>query len=285
MHKDCFQCDYKQVSKISEFLSIDQSIEEELNKKVKTYLEHCDMTKTNPEIMADIWKIIAITIQNNNPYKEIKSYYNHFLFSLLPEIKEYIHDDLSLALKVAIAANLIDFSAKDKISKQYITDILFSAKDLRLSIDDSKELFQTIEKSQTLLYLGDNCGEIVLDKLFLTMLKNKYRHLHIYYGVRGYPIVNDVTLEDADEVNMHEVAKVISNGDGSLGTVLSRCEQSFQNLFHQVDIVACKGQGNYEGLMGCSKENLFFLFMSKCQLVAKLSKTNILDIVCMKNNT
>ena len=186
---------------------------------------------------------------------------------------------------MTIAANLIDFSAKDKISKNDIKNILFKANQLNLTIDDSQELFQAMQKSRTILYLGDNCGEIVLDKLFLTMLKEKYNHLDIYYVVRGEPIVNDVTIEDANEVNMQEIAKVISNGDGSLGTVLSRCDKIFKKIFQDADIVICKGQGNYEGLLNCAKENLFFLFMSKCYLVAKSSNTNVSDIVCMKNKT
>lgn len=283
MHQTCFQCDIKQMLKISEFLTLDETIENQLIDKTNEYLLKCDMTKTNPEIMAGIWEIVNTILGNNNPYQKIKSYYNQFMISLLKDLEQYINNDLNTALKVAIAANLIDFSAKDKISLDEIKYTLFTAKNLNLAIDDSKKLFRTLQNSTILLYLGDNCGEIVLDKLLLKMIKNEYPHLDIYYGVRGKPIVNDVTIDDATEVKMDEIAKIISNEDGSLGTVLIRTSQEFQTLFNQADVVICKGQGNYEGLFDCKKENLYFLFMTKCQLVANLSHTKISDIVCLKN--
>lgn len=282
MHKDCFQCDLKQMLKISQFLSLDKELENELIERTQNYLFRCDMKKTNPEIMADIWEIVYSILGDDNPYKDIKSYYNQFLMSLLLKIEEYIDNDLYTALKVVIAANLIDFSAKDKIRKEEIENLLLNAKDLTLAKDDSQQLFDSLKTSRTLLYLGDNCGEIVLDKLLIKMLKREYPCLDVFYGVRGKPISNDVTIDDAYEVKMQEVAYVISNGDGSLGTVLSRTSLEFQNIFDKVDVVICKGQGNFEGLMNCEKENLYFLFMSKCQLVSSVSHTKVSDIVCMK---
>lgn len=285
MYKDCFQCDMKQVKKISQLLSLNQDEEDFLDKEVKTYLQNCDMTKTNPEIMGDIWKLMKEITHRKNPYQKIKSYYNHYMMSLLPQIKDYINQDLVTALKVTIAGNLIDFSAKDNINKEDIEKIIFQAKNLSLMIDDSQELFVRLKKSQTLLYLGDNCGEIVLDRLFLMMVKERYPHLQIYYGVRGKDIINDVTLDDAKEVSMQDVATVIDNGDGSLGTVLSKTSNSFQKLFWDVDIVICKGQGNYEGLMDCQKDQLYFLFMVKCVIVSKLAGVQMNSIVCQKGNT
>ena len=283
MHRDCFQCDLKQVNKISQLLSLDKKVEDQLYQDVQAYLDTCDMQKTNPEIMAELWQIMAKRTNQENPYKELKSYYNQYLLSLLPQIKNWIQGDLLTALKVTIAANLIDFSAKDKLTEEEIIQMLFKAKDLNVAVDDSHELLKQLEKSQTLLYLGDNCGEIVLDKLFLSMLKQRYPQLTIYYGVRGQAIVNDVTMEDAMQVNMRTVAKVISNGDGSLGTVLSRCDLYFQQLFKEVDVVIGKGQGNFEGLVSSDKENLYFLFMVKCPIVSGMTHTNIEDIICMKN--
>lgn len=284
MHKDCFQCDMKQVKKISQLLALHQDEEDLLDKKVKKYLQSCDMTKTNPEIMGDIWKLMEDITHRKNPYQKIKSYYNHYMMSLLPQIKDYIHQDFMTALKVTIAGNLIDFSAKDNINKEDIEKIIFQAKNLSLTIDDSQELFSRLKESRTLLYLGDNCGEIVLDRLFLMMIKERYPNLQIYYGVRGKDIVNDVTLDDAKEVSMQGVATVIDNGDGSLGTVLSKISNNFQKLFWDVDVVICKGQGNYEGLMDCQKEQLYFLFMVKCAVVSKWAGVPMNSIVCQKGS-
>ena len=284
MHKECFLCDLKQMKKVSQFLSLCQDKEDELFKQTKAYLKCCDMTKTNPEIMADIWNIVKDVTHDDDPYQDIKSFYNHYMMSLLPQIEDYIDGDIHVALKVTIAANLIDFSSKDQVTKEEIKQLLFQAKNLDLAIDDSQQFFHKLKESQSLLYIGDNCGEIVLDKLLIKMLQEKFPQLHIYYGVRGKAIVNDVTLDDARDVHMEEVATVISNEDGSLGTVLSRTSLQFQNIFQQADVVICKGQGNYEGLIGTHKEDLYFLFMAKCQIVSNMARVSLSDIVCLKNN-
>lgn len=284
MHKQCFQCDLKQVKKISHLLSLNQTTEDLLFHKVQNYLDICDMNKTNPEILGEIWKIVSQTVKNDNPYKNIKSFYNQLIMNCVSKIEMFIKDDLNLALRCAIAGNLIDFSAKDNLTSDEVKDVLFHSSSLELAIDDSKQLFSQLEHSSLLLYIGDNCGEIVLDQMFIRLLKKKYPYLKVYYGVRGKPILNDVTMDDIREVGMDQVAHIIDNGDGSAGTVLSRVRPEFKELFDNADVVISKGQGNYEGLFDCKKENLYFLFMVKCQLVADLSRTQVSQIVCAHHN-
>lgn len=286
MNKDCFICNINQMNKICSFLNLDQDIQTKLIKITDEYQKNCDMSKTNPEIMGDIWKKIAPIIGTDNPYKDIKSYYNKLLLSMESEINERIvnsNDKLNYALKVSIAGNLIDFAAKHTFNENTLLEMLNNISNIKLSIDDSKEMCDILSHSNRLLYLGDNCGEIVLDKCFIKVIKQFNPQLELYYGVRGKPIVNDVTIDDAIEVNMDSVATIISNDDGSLGTVLSKTSNEFQDIFNSADIVICKGQGNYEGLLGTDKENIFFLFMAKCDLVAKPINVKRMSIVCLKN--
>lgn len=282
----CFICDLNQTRKVSEFLKLDKEVEEKLLKTTQTYLDTCDMKKTNPEIMAEIWKEITPILKTDNPYKEIKSYYNQLLLSLEDSITLLISkskDSLLTALKLVITGNLIDFAAKHTFNKELLLEMINTVEDTHLVIDDSMHLFSCLNETKTLLYLGDNCGEIVLDKYFIKLLKEHYPRIHVYYGVRGKAIVNDVTIEDAIEVHMDEVATVISNGDGALGTVLKNTSLEFQEVFNKSDVVICKGQGNYEGLYSNKKENLFFMFMAKCELVSKPIGVDTMSIVCMKN--
>lgn len=282
MHKECFQCDINQMKKISHFLHLDKQKEELINTTIN-YLQNCDMSKTNPEIMADIWERIIPLLENNNPYKDIKSYYNQLVLNMENQIQEQFQS-LDIALKITIIGNIIDFAAKHSFDENSFKELVFKAKYIDLAIDDSIQLFEQLKEVKTLLYLGDNCGEIVLDKCFIKLLKDYYPHLNVYYGVRGKPIVNDVTMDDAKEVHMEEVAKVISNGDGSLGTVLQRTSPQFQKVFDDADVIICKGQGNYEGLLKNHKTNIFFLFMAKCDLVANALGIDKMSIVCMRNN-
>lgn len=263
MHEECFDCDLNQMKKISKFLQLEQAKENELITLAKHSLQTCDMPKTNPEIMGEIWTLIEKVIGTDDPYKEIKSYYNQLVLSMSDCIYNLINNSnnrLECGLKLAIAGNLIDFAAKHRFDENTFREKISHISETELSINHSAQLFDAVKNSRTLLYLGDNCGEIVLDKLFILLLKEYNPMLQVFYGVRGKAIVNDVTKTDADEVRMQEAATVVSNGDGSLGTVLHRTSAEFQSIFKNADIVICKGQGNYEGLSDCKKSNMFFLF-------------------------
>lgn len=285
MHYECFGCDIRQMKKISAFLHLSIEKEAQLTMLADNYLQACDMTKTNPEIMQEIWSLIKDVIGTDNPYQEIKAYYNQLVLSmsdsLYAKIRKSDHP-LEDALKLAIAGNLIDFAAKHTFDERTFEETVRHLSETQLAINHSNKLFHAIENSRTLLYLGDNCGEIVLDKLFIVLLKEYYPHLQVFYGVRGKPIVNDVTVEDAKQVQMHEAAEVLSNGDGALGTVLHRTSAKFQACFQNADTVLCKGQGNYEGLSNCHRKNLFFLFMAKCDLIAKPLGVDKMSIVCIR---
>lgn len=286
MNKACFECDRQQMLKISRFLNLDKQTQEKLLTMVDAILKQCDMSKTNPEIMAGIWQEVIQILGNEDPYEKIKQYYNGFMMSMGETIRQEIlsaKDPFQAALKIAITGNLIDFAAKHTFDENTIKELLKAAKKTQLAVDDSNELKKQLNTAHTMLYLGDNCGEIVLDKLFIELLKKQYPALKVYYGVRGKPIVNDVTLKDASEVAMEEAATLISNGDGSLGTVLERTSLEFQSVFNQADLILSKGQGNYEGLLGNSKENIFFMFMAKCEVVAQPLGVPRLGIVCLKN--
>ena len=193
------------------------------------------------------------------------------------------NNPLQTALKLSIAGNLIDFAAKHTFNETDLFDMIEHIDHINLSLDYSKDLFRQLKKAKSLLYLGDNCGEIVIDKCLIKILKRYYPHLTITYGVRGIPIVNDVTIKDAREVKMNEIAQIISNGDGSLGTVIERTSRDFQTCFSSSDVVIAKGQGNYEGLRHVNKENMYFLFMAKCDVIASSVGVSKMGIVCSKN--
>lgn len=286
MNESCKECDCKQVDKVCSILSLDQEIERLLKQEVNRYLESVDMHKTNPEIMGEVWAIISRIINDSNPYGEIKRYYNKEIIKMVPEIQNLIDnsdDKLNTALKIAISGNLVDFAAKHVFDSNMLKEKIHEVTENKLAIDDSKKMFKMLESINTLLYLGDNCGEIVLDKIFIQEIKKRNPVIKVYYGVRGLPIVNDITMEDAVMTGMSEVAEVVSNGDGALGTVLKNTCMEFQKKFQEADVVICKGQGNYESLLGNEKEHIYFLFMTKCEIITEPLHVPIFSIVCLKN--
>jgi len=282
MYKECLGCMIAQVKKITGILHLSKETEEYLIRETNLIVQQCPSEITSPECMDYLWNLIEQKTGVRDPFESAKVFFNDFVMNLLDDIKAFVQDDLKLVLKVAIAANLIDFSANINIEKEEVEKALFKAKDMKLSKDDSESLWYDLKTKKSLLYIGDNCGEIVVDKLFIEMIKKNYPHLDVYYGYRGKAIANDVTIKDIKQVKMEEICKCISNGNGAQGTVLSLVSDEFRKVFDNSDVIICKGQGNYEGLIDVKKESLYFLFMVKCNLVASLAGAKLFDIVCKK---
>jgi len=120
-----------------------------------------------------------------------------------------------------------------------------------------------------ILYLGDNAVEIVFDKILIEEIDKRDQGQEIYYAVRGGPIINDVTLNDAQEVSMSEVARVISNGSDVPGTILNSCSKKFLEIYGKADIIIAKGQGNYESLSEEKDNRIYFLLQVKCPVIAR----------------
>lgn len=283
---ECLSCNLNQALKITALFKIDDIKREEIIRNVLGYLHTTNYGQSNSEVIKGTWDIVTNAIGDKNPYQAIKFHYNLQVNNMIKEIDEMIknsENQLNTALKAAIAGNLIDFAGNFEFDEKILKECILKIDKEDLGRDESKELIDAVLDAKSLLYLGDNCGEIVLDKIFISYLKRANPELKVFFGVRGRPIINDVTVEDAEMVGMQEVAEVISNGDGSLGTVMDKVSDSFLEIFNQADVVIAKGQGNYESLSEVNKENLFFLLMAKCNLVAKDLKVKKQQIVCVKN--
>lgn len=286
LNLECIVCNIRQVLTVTDLLKLDAATKEIIMRDVLGYLHSADYKRSNPEVIRGTWDIITSHTKDKNPYREIKYFYNTELNNITAKIRTLIeqsHDKFDTALKIAITANLIDFAANHTFDEAMLLQKIATANEQQLSIDDSKALYKSLKSADTLLYLGDNCGEIVLDKIFIEYIKVTYPNIKVYFGVRGEPIVNDVTLDDADMVRMQEVAEVISNGDSSLGTVIERTTSDFRDVFYQADVIIAKGQGNFESLSEIDCGNIFFLFMAKCDAVSGLLHIPKLSIVCAQN--
>lgn len=278
-------CNLKQVLTVTNLVGVDEDRKEMIMRDVLGCLSSTGYNRSNPEVIKGTWDIITKNIENPNPYQQIKNYYNTEIMKIADSVRSLINksdDNFDTALKVAITANLIDFAASHSFDENLLLQKIAAANEQQLTIDDSKRLYEKLQTADTLLYLGDNCGEIVVDKIFIETVTRIFPKLKVYYGVRGEPIVNDVTAEDAAMVKMHEVAEVISNGNGSLGTVIPKTSAAFQNIFYKADVIIAKGQGNYESLSEIDRNNIFFLFMAKCEAVAGTLSVPNLSIVCVE---
>jgi uncharacterized protein with ATP-grasp and redox domains len=283
LNLNCILCNLKQVLTVTDLVKLDSDSKEVIMRDVLGYLQNTNYKRTNPEVIKGTWDIITKHINNTNPYGEIKNYYNREVMNIADQIRNLINqseDKFNTALKIAITANLIDFAASHTFDEKMLLEKINIINEQHMPIDDSKKLYEKLQTAKTLLYLGDNCGEIVIDKIFIEYITAIFPNIKVYYGVRGEAIVNDVTVEDADMVQMQEVAEVITNGDGSLGTVIAKTSVVFRDVFYKADVVIAKGQGNYESLSEIDRNHIFFLFMAKCDAVASSLNVANLSILC-----
>ena len=153
----------------------------------------------------------------------------------------------------------------ENVEEEVLQTILDRAKDEKVSREIYRSFREDLDRARTLVYLTDNCGEIVLDKLFIKLLKERYENLQITVIVRGKDVINDATMEDAEEVGLTDLVTCIGNGSDAPGTVLEEISEEARRHILQADVIISKGQGNFESLAGCGLHP-YFLFLCKCDL-------------------
>ncbi len=234
---------------------------------VNLYTNKWDSLKS-PEFARELHLLLRSYTYNPDPYKKEKKDNNDQAISMLPELDYIINqseDTFSTTLRLAIAGNIIDFAANDNFD--LLATIEMALKN-EFAIDHSEQLKAGIEKARSILYLGDNAGEIVFDKLFIKEIK----HPKLTYAVRGAPVINDATMADAEYVGMKDVASVISNGYDAPSTILNKSDKQFQKYFREADLIISKGQGNLEGLFELNDNRIFYLLMVKCDVIGEFLK-------------
>ena len=222
----------------------------------------------SPLFARELHSLLRSYTGNSDPYKLEKKKYNDLALGLISEMKRLLkrsRDPFNTALRLSIAGNIIDFAVNDNFNLHATLDRVLKSP---FAIDQSELLKSALGKARSVLYLGDNAGEIVFDKLFIETIG----HPNLVYTVRGAPVINDATLEDAEYVGMSEVARVISNGFDAPSTVVSKSSDEFRILFDEADLIISKGQGNLEGLIHLKDKRIFFLLMVKCNVMAEFLK-------------
>jgi damage-control phosphatase, subfamily I len=286
IQEKCIPCIVNQAIKVADMVGLEDK--EQLLKKVFTYLSQVDFkASTTPELIGEIFALLKKEIGNDDPYKETRAQYNKMFLERIPNIEQEINsvkNPFLEAIKYAIIGNVIDFNPIHNLLLSDIEALFLRLKEEELEIDHSNILMQEIGKVNTILYLGDNCGEICFDKILIKKIKQINPSCQIYFGTRGEAVVNDSVEEDAYLVGIDDYATVISNGDSSLGTVLYRTSKRFQEIYQNADIVIAKGQANYECLSHEDK-NIYFLLMTKCSVIANDIKVPEMKMICMKSDT
>jgi hypothetical protein len=266
---ECFPCFLRQALEAAQLATDDKTTQRMVLNQVMFNLCRLNPHTSPPQIGHFIHKTVKELTHCFDPYKEIKAKHNRLTLKKYPELKKIVDGSrkpLLTAVKLAIVGNIMDPAAKGYFDLEKTQEKTLKAD---LTINHYREFVQSLDNASTILYLGDNAGEIVFDKILIEEIDKRDQGQEVYYAVRGEPIINDVTLNDAQEVSMSEIAQVISNGSDVPGTILNSCSKNFLEVYRQADIIIAKGQGNYESLSDEKDDRIYFLLQVKCPVIAR----------------
>ena len=238
-------------------------------KKVMALIANTEEKDCAPSLSVDIQKLYSRFWDcPMEDFTEIKREYNQLMLNMEDSLENKIRkseDPLEKSLLYARIGNYIDFAALSNVDQATVFTLLEEKSTESLDEEEYRNFLRDLSSAKKLVYLTDNCGEVVLDKLAVKILKEKYPDLDITVIVRGYPVVNDATMEDAEEIGLTDLVRVIGNGSNVGGTWIPGITSEARDLLYDADLIIAKGQGNFETLNDCGL-NIYYLFLCKCDL-------------------
>lgn len=266
VYLDCLPCFLRQALAAARRVTNDERRQRGVLDRVALAIPSFPLDATPVDLGREVYRIVRETTGIDDPYREAKRSDNDRVIALLPQLRgevESSFDPMLTALKLAAAANVIDFGVHSTVD---LHDAIEKGLEDGEGMVDYPLLRERLKGVGDVLYLGDNAGEIVFDRLVVEQLVNQGKR--VTFVVRGGPIINDVTVEDAAYVGLDDVAEVISSGSDGPGTTLPRGQPEFVDAFRRAGLIVSKGQGNFEGLSD-EPAPLFFLLKVKCPVVAR----------------
>lgn len=239
--------------------------------QVQAALRDEDLELSPPEYLAEFTELYEQHFGAQTAFDPLKRHFNELMLKKEPEIRKRIEaseDPVATAIQAAQAGNYIDYIALGEIDGDQLEQLLFQngEKGLKPEVYDSFKA--DLSSAKNLVYITDNCGEIVVDKVLIQELKKFYPQVDVTVIVRGAGVANDASMEDAVQVGLSDEARVIGNGTRIAGTSLNRISREAKEIIGRADVIIAKGQGNYETLSGCGL-NVYYLFLCKCDYFVK----------------
>ncbi|MBR4910327.1 MAG: DUF89 family protein [Clostridia bacterium] len=265
LNSKCIKCLIEKYT--SDIPTDDEEIKVKYIKRVLSIIASAEDSSSAPEVVEKITAAQGDILGVYPDYSAEKKYYNELILGVQDTIENNVlssNDPFISAMKYSFAGNYIDFGTIYGVEQKQLIELLDNSQTLNVSAFETENLSRELKAVDTLVYLIDNCGEIVLDKIFIKTIKRLNPGINVTVITRGEPVLNDCTAEDAYAVGMGEVANIVSNGTAVAGTCLDRISAGAKAAIDGADLIISKGQGNFETLMGCGK-NVYYLFLCKCE--------------------
>ncbi|MBN2162943.1 MAG: DUF89 family protein [Pontiellaceae bacterium] len=266
-YTECIPCFVRQAFDALCMVGSDERQRHRVLQRVLVEAARFPLDRPPPAMAQEIHRIIREELQNADPYAKIKDASTRIALDLAEEARGLIKASIEpfrMAVRFAIAGNIMDFALASAWDRLDLNN--FIEKTRLYPLDDAAvgRLHRAVDAAQSILVLGDNCGETVFDRLLIEQMAGK----RIHYAVKGAPVINDATLADAIAAGLDQVAELVENGSDAPGTLLEDCSEAFCELFDSVDLVIAKGQANYESLNSVARP-VFFLTQVKCPVIGR----------------
>lgn len=284
LEPECIGCLFNQMLRAFKLVKPDASRETVLitQKKLMRYLLDVDINDSASPIIGKVaYGLVAKALGVEDPYFNLKKRYNQMALEFYEEAQNIVKnatDPLLKALIVAALGNTVDVAIQHEI--EFVEDIKTFSSD-KLIINDYVQFKESLESAGHLLILGDNCGEIVFDKLLIETIQKQLPSLEIIYSVRSAPIINDVTLDDAQMVGLDKVVKIVESSP-TPGIDLNSSTEEFKHYFNlKGGVMLSKGQGNFESLykLPIPQKKVYYLLKAKCTLMERIFQVNLGDLI------
>ena len=265
---ECIYCTIKKADSLFSQYETNEDKKLEFIKQVCEIIAVSKKNDTSRYLNAKIMRLLNRKLNLGDIYYEIKKQYNELVMSMEDEILDNIYNSnekLLTALKYSMVGNFIDFGAMDKVDINKLKDLIKQAPKQIIDTNEYYSFLEEIKKAKQIVYIVDNSGEIVFDKIFIKLIKEMYPKIIIDVIVRGKPVHNDATIVDAEEIGLCSMVDVIENGTDIPGTQLNEISLNARERIDTADFIIAKGQGNFETLYGCGK-NIYYIFLCKCDL-------------------
>ncbi len=279
---ECVKCIVGQIDKATKLLNLEKKLSLEIMNEVENRALSFSFKDTPPFVAKEVYEYLALKTGLDDPLEALKQESIKKATTYIPLIESKIknsEDKLFIAIKAAVAGNVIDFATTEEFSLDEEINSIF---DTNFAINDYKVFKEKLEKTKELIILSDNAGENVFDKILVKTIKELYPKIKIYYATRGKAIINDITTKEAYQIGIDKYCEVISSGVDTPGLEKKQADKKFLELFHNVPLVLSKGMGNFECLESYKDDRVFFLFKVKCEVVASQISRTLGEIILKK---
>lgn len=279
----CISCILGKQEKLIRDFSDEDKKSQYINRVLEILRKH-GQTESSPWLAEKINQLYEECWGESEDYTVTKQRYNQLLLSKEKEILSCINnsnDCIRECIKYVSAGNYIDFSAVDNVNEHTLDELLQKVNEENISEIEYFNFKRDLEQAKKLVYVTDNCGEILLDKIFIKCIEDKYPKLKITVIVRGQNVINDATIEDAKQVGLTDIVTCIGNGSGAPGTVIKLLSEEAKQALFEADMIISKGQGNFESLFA-EGLNPYYIFLCKCELFVRRFGLKQYESVFMK---